>query len=478
MRLTDVISSYKDLLPEPATAYAEIIRLNPPDFHPSVEGFDLAGALANPAHAPLLHAMDTVRIFSRFDFENPPTVSVLGDVRLPGTYQTSGQIHLADAIHMAGGLTPDAQTTDAQVFRYLPDGKFKIFSVALAPALGGDPTENILLEPRDRLLIHRNPDAVEPATVYLQGEVGKPGRYPLTTNMRVADLIRIGGGLKPGADAQAADLTKYDYSDQSKLSGKHAVITLSAALAGDVNSNAALHNGDVLTIRQLPGWNDLGASMSVKGEVKHPGSYGIRPGERLSSILERAGGFGPNAYPYGAVLQRVQVRELESRSQQEVIVRVKDAQNSLELLPDTDPKQKQAKLLAVEQSQSTLEHAAPDIFWVGISTPKQEKFMAEYLHKLNTKLMLGVGAAFDFHTGRVKLAPKWMKEAGLAWFFRLCHEPRRLWRRYLFNNPSFIWAITLQLLGWRDYALDFHPAKAHEPVRQDVRAGISDISRP
>ena len=76
MRVTDVIASYKDLLPEPAGQYAEIIRLNAPDFHPSVESFDLTEALANPAQAPVLHAMDTVRIFSRFDFENPPMVAV------------------------------------------------------------------------------------------------------------------------------------------------------------------------------------------------------------------------------------------------------------------------------------------------------------------------------------------------------------------------------------------------------------------
>jgi polysaccharide export outer membrane protein len=355
MRVTDVISSYKDLLPEPATQYAEIIRLNTPDFHPSVESFDLAAAIANPAQAPVLRAMDTVRIFSRFDFENPPTVSVLGDVRLPGTYQSSGQIHLADAVHLAGGLTPDAQTVDAQIFRYLPDGKFKIFSVSLSQALGGDPVENILLEPRDRLLIHKNPDALEPATVYIQGEVGKPGRYPLTTNMRVADLIRVGGGLKPSADAQSADLIQYEWGSPSKLTGQHEVVALAAALAGDANSNATLRNGDVLTIRQLPGWNDLGASIALKGELKNPGTYGIRPGERLSSVLERAGGFSPNAYPYGAVLQRVQVREMEMRSQDEVILRVKDAQSSLELLPDTDPRQKQAKLTAIQQWQSTLD---------------------------------------------------------------------------------------------------------------------------
>jgi protein involved in polysaccharide export with SLBB domain len=355
MRVTDVISSYKDLLPEPATQYAEIIRLNAPDFHPSVQSFDLAEALANPAQAPALQAMDTVRIFSRFDFENPPTVSVLGDVRLPGTYQTSGQIHLADAVHLAGGLTPDAQIADAQIFRYLPDGKFKIFSVSLTEALGGDPVENIILQPRDRLLIHKNPDAIEPATVYLQGEVGKPGRYPLTTNMRVADLIRVGGGLKPSADAQSADLVQYQWGTPSKLTGQHEVIALAAALAGDANSNAALRNGDVLTIRQLPGWNDLGASIALKGELKNPGTYGIRPGERLSSVLERAGGFQPNAFPYGAVLQRQQVRELESKAKAEIITRVRDAQTSLELLPENDAKEKEAKAIALQQAQSSIE---------------------------------------------------------------------------------------------------------------------------
>ena len=240
MRFTDLISSYKDMLPEPATQYAEIIRLNAPDFRPTVESFSLADALADPAKAPVLQPMDTVRIFSRFDFENAPTVAVMGDVRNPGMYRTDGQIHLADAVHLAGGLTPDAQTADAQVFRYLPDGEFKIFSVSLGQALTGDPVENILLEPRDRLLVHRNPDSIEQATVYIQGEVGKPGRYPLTTNMRVADLIHIGGGLKPGADTESADLTEYEWSNQKKLGrASKKKLAISAALAGDLESRCS-----------------------------------------------------------------------------------------------------------------------------------------------------------------------------------------------------------------------------------------------
>jgi protein involved in polysaccharide export with SLBB domain len=358
MRVTDLIASYKDLLPEPATEYAEIIRLNAPDFRPSVQSFNLGEALADPSQAPALEPMDTVRIFSRFDFENPPEVSVLGDVRVPGTYRTSGQIHLSDALHMAGGLAADAQTDDAQVFRYLPGGKVKIFSVHLDAALAGDPSENIVLEARDRLLIHRSPEAAEPATVSIQGEVGKPGRYPLTGNMTVSDLIRVGGGLKPSADSHDADLTHYDWQNGTQLSSTQEHVSISAALGGETNANVALHNGDVLTIRQLAGWNDLGASITIKGEVKNPGTYGIRPGERLSSVLERAGGFQPGGYPYGAVLQRVQVRELEARQQDEMVLRVKDLQDNLELLPDTDPKQKQAKEMALQQYQATLTELA------------------------------------------------------------------------------------------------------------------------
>jgi protein involved in polysaccharide export with SLBB domain len=355
MRVTDVVGSYKDLLPEPAANYAEIIRLNPPDFHPTVESFDLAEVLSDPSGAPVLHPMDTVRIFSKFDFENPPAVSVWGDVRAPGTYRTSGQIRLGDAVHLAGGLAPDAQTDDAQVFRYLPDGKFKIFSVNLSLALAGDPTEDILLQPRDRLLIHKNPDTVEPATVYIRGEVTRPGRYPLASSMTVGELIRVGGGLKPSADTTTADLMHFQYSGGTILTGEHESISVLSALSKDPESTIAVHNGDVLTIGQLPGWNDLGASISVKGEVQKPGTYGIRPGERLSSILERAGGFQPSAYPYGSILRRVQVRELEARDQDQMILRVKDEQSNLQLLPETDPDKKKAKDLALEQWQIALE---------------------------------------------------------------------------------------------------------------------------
>lgn len=93
----------------------------------------------------------------------------------------------------------------------------------------------------------------------------------------------------------------------------------------------------------------------------------------------------------------------------------------------------------------------PDILWVGLSTPKQERFMAEYVDRLRVPLLVGVGAAFDFHTGRIDDAPAWMKRTGLQWLHRLLQDPGRLWKRYLRNNPVFVWRITLQFFKSRNY---------------------------
>jgi len=101
-----------------------------------------------------------------------------------------------------------------------------------------------------------------------------------------------------------------------------------------------------------------------------------------------------------------------------------------------------------------IEQSRPDIVWVGLSTPKQERFMAQYIERLNTKLMVGVGAAFDIHAGLVSDAPQWIKDCGLQWLDRLCQEPRRLWRRYLTNNPRFLWDIALQLAGLKRFEVN------------------------
>jgi N-acetylglucosaminyldiphosphoundecaprenol N-acetyl-beta-D-mannosaminyltransferase len=96
----------------------------------------------------------------------------------------------------------------------------------------------------------------------------------------------------------------------------------------------------------------------------------------------------------------------------------------------------------------------PDIIWVGLSTPIQEKFMADYADSLDAGLMIGVGAAFDFLSGRVTQAPRWMQRSGLEWFYRFCTEPSRLWKRYLVHNPCFVLRAGMQALGLKRYPLD------------------------
>jgi N-acetylglucosaminyldiphosphoundecaprenol N-acetyl-beta-D-mannosaminyltransferase len=97
--------------------------------------------------------------------------------------------------------------------------------------------------------------------------------------------------------------------------------------------------------------------------------------------------------------------------------------------------------------------ARPDVVWVGLSTPKQERWMAEHHRRIAAPVMIGVGAAFDFGAGRKKQAPRWMQRNGLEWLFRLFQEPRRLWRRYVLNIPRFIALVALQTLHLRRWPL-------------------------
>jgi protein involved in polysaccharide export with SLBB domain len=375
MRITDLIASYSDLLPEPASQHAEVIRLAPPDYAPQVIAFNLADALAgvksgNPPDARheasperearaqnvALQPFDTVRVFSRFDFEDAPTITVSGEVRHPGQHVTNGETHLRDAVYLAGGVTPDALLTDAQVFRRTPDGKLKVLSVNLERALAGDAADNLPLEPTDRVFIHRNLSKLDPPTVKIEGEVARPGKYPLGEDMSAAQLVRLAGGLKRGAFTEAADLTRYTVENGAQVMGEHVAVPIARALAGEPDTDVRLHDGDVLTIRQLAGWNDIGSLITVKGEVLHPGDYGIQEGERLSSVLERAGGLRADAYPYGAILERRQVRELQEKTLSDLIREVQAQQDSFKLLPDTgDAQDKLAKNATVQQWHATLD---------------------------------------------------------------------------------------------------------------------------
>jgi N-acetylglucosaminyldiphosphoundecaprenol N-acetyl-beta-D-mannosaminyltransferase len=121
--------------------------------------------------------------------------------------------------------------------------------------------------------------------------------------------------------------------------------------------------------------------------------------------------------------------------------------------------------------------ANPDIVWVGLSTPKQERWMFDHRERLKAPVLIGVGAAFDFHAGLKRQAPRWMQDHGLEWLFRLREEPRRLWRRYFRNNPLFVWCVLLQSLGLRHYCLDPEPHPRRAGAGQAPESSVLERDR-
>jgi protein involved in polysaccharide export with SLBB domain len=354
MKVTDLIRSYRDLLPEPSTTHAEIIRLSQPDYTPVVLTFNLGDAMAGKDEDLILQPFDTVRVFSRYDFEDLPLVTVTGEVRDPGDHLTNGRSHLSDAISLAGGVTRNAQLDDAQVFRKTNDGKLEVISVSLTKALEGETKDDILLQPKDRVFIHKDLNTLDPATVTIEGEVGRPGKYPLAEDMTAASLVRLAGGFKRGAYTAEADLTRYELEQGAKIVSDHVEVPIAKALANEPDADVRLRDGDVLTIREISGWQDLGATIEVKGEVAHAGTYGIQPGERLSSIIARAGGFLPTAYPYAAVFERVELKEIEQKNRADLIERIRDEQSTVKLVPEMDEDDQAQAKAAVLQYKKTI----------------------------------------------------------------------------------------------------------------------------
>ena len=366
MHVTDVIGSYKELLPEPASQYAEIIRLNQPGLSSEraefrscrCAGRSCAVARSYSPWTPCgFSAASISRIHPRFRWS----------ARFAPREPTAppGQIHLRDAVHLAGGLSPKPKRRRASVPLHA-GRQMKIFSVSLEGRRSPEIAPKIDSRAARPLAGPSQTRRRRSGHGECRRGSGQPGRYPLTTNMKVADLIRVGGGLKPSADTQAGRLT-HSSIRQGKLRSDQAQasVMISSALVGRPNADLPLHNGDVLTIRQLPGWKDLGASMRCSGEVNHAGTFGIRPGEKLSSVLERAGGFQPDAYPYGAILQRAQVRELESKPAERNDAAGQGSRRESGADCPGTPQQQQARETALQQWQTTLTSYFQSTGWTG-----------------------------------------------------------------------------------------------------------------
>jgi protein involved in polysaccharide export with SLBB domain len=252
---------------------------------------------------------------------NAQAVYLQGHVYRPGKFPYHDGMSAADLLHSYQDVLPEPSERAELIRLEAPDDRPVTISFNLRDVLVGN--ESILLRPFDVIRVFGRYEQDSP-TVSIQGEVLRPGIYPMPQGMTVAGLLKLAGGFRRSAFREEADLSTYTIQNGQKVVINHSSISLEKALAGDQSADAALKPGDVVSVRRLAGWLDIGSSVTITGEVVHPGSYGITEGEHLSEVLRRAGGFTANAYPYAAVLERVRVREMGEQARQEMIKRIED----------------------------------------------------------------------------------------------------------------------------------------------------------
>jgi protein involved in polysaccharide export with SLBB domain len=261
---------------------------------------------------------DQIRVLPILPY-NEQVVYLEGHVFQPGSYAWREGMTVNDLVHSYQDVMPEPATR-AEIVRLVPPDlhpvtiPFNLQDVLI----GNDP---LTLEPFDTIRIFGRYQ-VDPPLVSIYGPVLRPGEYPMSQGMTVAGLVRMAGGFRRSAYHEIADLSSYKIQNGQKVLLNHSTVQIGKAMEGDKAADVPLKPGDVVGIRQLSGWNDIGSSITISGEVQYAGTYGIVDGERLSSVLKRAGGFRPDAYPAGAILERVEVRQFEEENRQEMIRQV------------------------------------------------------------------------------------------------------------------------------------------------------------
>jgi protein involved in polysaccharide export with SLBB domain len=279
-------------------------------------------------------------------------IYVEGHVVRPGRLSYRDGMQLNDVLASYQDLLPEPAARGDIVRLVPPDLHPETIPFQVPDVLIGN--SNLALQPFDTIRIYGRYEADSPQ-VAIRGEVLRPGLYPLSRGMTAVQLVKMAGGFKRDALLESADLTSYTVEDEKKVVSQRAAIEIGAAVSGDrPSADIPLKPGDVLTIHQISGWNDIGASIVLNGEVTYPGSYGLQEGERLSSVLQRAGGFRGTAYPDGAVLVRTQVKELEEKSRAELIRQIETTSASARLAPNLTSQDQSASLQAAAQQQAAV----------------------------------------------------------------------------------------------------------------------------
>jgi protein involved in polysaccharide export with SLBB domain len=275
-----------------------------------------------------------------------------GHVVRPGRHPFHDGMRLNDVLQSYQDLLPEPAIQGEIVRLVPPDLHVQTINFSVPDALIGN--ANMPLQPFDTIRVLGRYEADAPK-VEVRGEVLRPGSYPLSAGMTAAQLVRMAGGFKRDALLDDADLISYHVTNGKKIEVQRADVRIGAAVQfGDNAADAELKPGDVLTIHQITGWNDIGASITIEGEVAHPGSYGFQEGEHLSDLLRRAGGFRDTAYPAGAVLTRDQVRELEEKSRAELIRQIETSSAAARLSPNLEKSDQTSQIQMVQQQQEQI----------------------------------------------------------------------------------------------------------------------------
>lgn len=272
-----------------------------------------------------------------------------GHVARPGRTAFRDGMHLNDVLRSYQDLLPEPSDL-AEIVRLVPpDLHPETIEFQLPDALIGN--ENPPLQPFDTIRVFGRYEADAPK-VTISGEVLRPGSYPMSAGMTAAQVVRMAGGFKRDALLTDADLMSYRVVNGTEVAGVRTDIRIGdAVLNRDAAADVPLMPGDVLTIHQVTGWDDIGSSITIEGEVGHPGNYGFQQGEHLSDVLRRAGGLRDTAYPEGAVLTRVEVRDLEEKSRAELIRQIETGSATARLSPSLGGGDQSASVQLVRQQE-------------------------------------------------------------------------------------------------------------------------------
>ena len=279
-----------------------------------------------------------------------PIAAVAGSVNSPGLYELKGKTSVTGLIEMAGGLTPLAFQGRIQVERIKDGSRQVVFESDWEkakeqeiPAQSGDVIKVYPIVPDKRL-------------VRISGAVQREGEYGYSAGMTVSDLISLTGGLKYYAYRQESELTRVVVTEEGPRTEK-ITIPLEKALEGDPASNIPLQENDYLFVRTVPEWK-VYQIVNITGEVKYPGAYTIQKGEKLSSLIERAGGFTDRAYLKGSVFTREKVRELQQTQIDEMVDRLERdlaGRSSQGLSAATSPEEARILEIGIRQMNVFLE---------------------------------------------------------------------------------------------------------------------------